>query len=270
MSTLEFCELTVVYGHGRRAVPAVNDVNFVVPAGGVVGVVGESGSGKSTVARAAVGLVEATAGRILCDGVDVVRARGIARRRRRAIQMVFQDPNACLDPRMTVGASIDEAIDAAMSRGALGKRTSRERQERIRELLDLVQLSPAQAEAYPSALSGGQRQRVALVRAVAAEPSVLIADEITSALDVSVQGSVLNSLMDLQRRLGFSVLFISHNVPIVRRLCPQVIVMNGGAIVEAGPSSVVLTEPSVPYTRQLLEAVPRIGQPIFSARDIDS
>ncbi|MDR5700452.1 ABC transporter ATP-binding protein [Agromyces aerolatus] len=264
MSTLEFSDLKVVYGHGRQAVAAVNEVSFIVTAGEIVGVVGESGSGKSTVARAAVGLVEATSGRILYDGVDVVRARGAARRRRRGIQMVFQDPNACLDPRMTVGASIDEAIDAAIARGVLSRRTSEQRRERIRELLELVHLDPALAGAYPSSLSGGQRQRVALIRAVAAEPGFLIADEITSALDVSVQGSVLNALVDLQRRLGFSVLFISHNVPIVRRMCPQVVVMHGGSIVEAGPSSEVLTNPAQPYTRELLDAVPRVGQPIFA------
>lgn len=269
MNSLEISQLRVVYGHGRKAVPAVNDVSFSVPAGGVVGIVGESGSGKSTVARATVGLVEATSGQIRYDGVDIVRAKGATRRRRREIQMVFQDPNSCLDPRMPVGASIEEALEAAVARGAIQRLTARQRRERIHELLDLVHLDPAFARAYPSALSGGQRQRVALVRAVAAEPGCLIADEITSALDVSVQGAVLNALVDLQRKLQFTVLFISHNVPIVRRICPQVVVMNGGRVVEAGPSDEVLTNPSETYTRELLESVPRLGQPIFTNRELN-
>lgn len=265
MSLLEISDLRVTYGHGRSAVQAVDDVSFSVPAGEVVGVVGESGSGKSTVARAIVGLVEATSGRIVYDGVDIVRARGAARRARHGIQMVFQDPNACLDPRMPVGASIDEAIEAAVARGALSRRTSSQRRERVRELLELVHLDPAFAGTHPSSLSGGQRQRVALARAVAAEPGFLIADEITSALDVSVQGSVLNAFAALQRRLCFSVLFISHNVPIVRRLCPQTVVMHGGRIVESGPSSEVLIDPADSYTRELIEAVPRLGAPIFGS-----
>lgn len=267
MSLLEVSDLRVTYGHGRSAVHAVDGVSFSVPAGEVVGVVGESGSGKSTVARATVGLVEATSGRIVYDGVDIVRARRAARQVRYGIQMVFQDPNACLDPRMSVGASIEEAIEAAVARGALSRRTSSQRRERIRELLELVHLDSAFAETHPSSLSGGQRQRVALARAVAAEPGFLIADEITSALDVSVQGSVLNAFAALQRRTGFSVLFISHNVPIVRRLCPQTIVMHGGRIAEAGLSSEVLTTPADPYTRELIAAVPRLGQPIFGSSE---
>ena len=189
MSELRFENVTVRYGTGRHAHVAADGVDLVVPSGHVVGLVGESGSGKSTLARAAVGLVAPTAGKILLDG------KPVPRRGRRPLQMVFQDPYASLDPRMTAGESIAEAI----GRGAVTGRSAR-RDEATR-LTDLVGLPPGTVDRFPGELSGGQRQRVALARALAGRPDVIIADEITSALDVSTQGAVLNLVRELQREL---------------------------------------------------------------------
>jgi peptide/nickel transport system ATP-binding protein len=162
--------------------------------------------------------------------------------------MVFQDPYSSLDPRMAIGESITEAMPRDTSRGA--------RREEVARLLDLVQLDPERAAMLPGQLSGGQRQRVALARALAGNPKVLIADEITSALDVSVQGAVLNLVRDVQRRLALSMLFISHNLAVVRYVSDVVAVMYLGRIVEAGPAGQVLTDPQHPYTRDLLAAAP--------------
>ncbi len=178
---------------GRRALDAVAGVDLTVPSGSVVGLVGESGSGKSSLARAAVGLAPLTAGSIRLDGRDVT---GRDADRRHPVQMVFQDPYSSLDPRMSIGASIAEAMRGVRGRSARGSEVAR--------LLDLVSLDPGRAGLLPSALSGGQRQRVALARALAARPEVVIADEITSALDVSVQGAVLNLIRRIRRELGLS------------------------------------------------------------------
>lgn len=239
MSELCFENVSVRYGRTT----AVDDVSLTVPAGAVVGLVGESGSGKSTLARAAVGLASLAGGRITLGGAPVP-----SRGRRRPLQMVFQDPYSSLDPRMTVGDSVAEAIPPGSSRA--------DRRAEVERLLSLVHLDPASAGAVPSRLSGGQRQRVALARALAARPSVIIADEITSALDVSVQGAVLNLVRELQRELGLSMLFISHNLAVVRYVASHVAVMRGGRIVEQGPVARVLTEPDHDYTRELLAAVP--------------
>jgi peptide/nickel transport system ATP-binding protein len=245
VSELRFERVTVRYGTGRRAHVAVDSVDLVVPPGHVVGLVGESGSGKSTLARAAVGLVAPAAGKILLDGTPVP-TRG-----RRPLQMVFQDPYASLDPRMTAGESIAEAAPRAVRGGA--------RHDEAARLAGLVGLPPGTAGKFPGELSGGQRQRVALARALAGRPDVIIADEITSALDVSTQGAVLNLVRELQRELRLSVLFISHNLAVVRYVADYVAVMRGGRIVEHGPAGRVLLAPEQPYTRQLLAAVPRPG-----------
>lgn len=242
MSELRFENVSVRYGIGRAAMTAVDDVSLTVPDGGVLGVVGESGSGKSTLARAAVGLVPLHAGRILVDGEP------IPRRGPRPLQMVFQDPYSSLDPRMTIGASISEVMPHAMTRRARATEAAR--------LLDLVHLSPDQADAYPARFSGGQRQRVAIARALAGKPRVLIADEITSALDVLIQGTILNLIRELQSELGLSLLFISHNLAVVRYVSSRVAVMHDGRIVEEGAASDVLDHPQDPYTRELLAAIP--------------
>ncbi|MDT9664853.1 ABC transporter ATP-binding protein [Rhodococcus qingshengii] len=260
MTDLVFENIRIKYGTGSAAHEAVRGVNLTVPAGRTVGLVGESGSGKSTLARAAVGLQEPYAGRILIDGIDIVKARGSAAALRRDIQMIFQDANSCLNPRMSVGASIDEALSV---RGKFARRDRAQRRIEVMNLLELVELDPAKSRDLPMQLSGGQRQRVAIARALAAEPRVLLADEITSALDVSVQGTVLNLLMRVQRSLNLTVLFISHNLAVVRQLCEEVAVMKDGEVVEAGLATHVIDDPQHPYTRQLISAIPRIGIPLF-------
>jgi peptide/nickel transport system ATP-binding protein len=238
-SDLRFEDVTVRYGRTT----AVDGVSLRVPPGEIVGLVGESGSGKSTLARAAVGLAPLSGGRITMDG-EPVPLRG----RHRPLQMVFQDPYSSLDPRRTISDSVAEAMPRGGSRA--------ERRAEAERLLDLVHLDPARAGDVPSRLSGGQRQRVALARALAARPRAVIADEITSALDVSVQGAVLNLVRELRRELGLSILFISHNLAVVRYVASHVVVLRGGRVVEQGPTAEVLTEPRHDYTRELLAAVP--------------
>ncbi|GAA5143482.1 ABC transporter ATP-binding protein [Nocardioides marinquilinus] len=237
-SELRFDDVVVRFGD----LAAVDHVSLVVPEGEVVGLVGESGSGKSTLARAAVGLVPFE-GAITLGG-EPVPTRG----RRRPVQMVFQDPQSSLDPRMSIGESIAEAIPPGSSRA--------ERRAEVARLLELVHLDPGRSAARPSELSGGQRQRVALARALAGRPSVVVADEITSALDVSIQGAVLNLVRELQRELGLSMLFISHNLAVVRYVATRVAVMRHGRIVEQGETARVLADPEHDYTRELLAAVP--------------
>jgi peptide/nickel transport system ATP-binding protein len=274
MSELRFDNVTVRYGSGRHAHVAACDVNLVVPAGHVVGLVGESGSGKSTLARAAVGLVAPAAGTITLGG------RPVPRHGRRPLQMVFQDPYASLDPRMTIGESIAEAIPrgwagGAGSAGGAGRPggTVRGRSARHAEaarLTELVELPRGTVDRFPGELSGGQRQRVALARALAGRPEVIIADEITSALDVSTQGAVLNLIRELQRELRLSMLFISHNLAVVRYVADIVAVMYQGRIVEHGPAETVLGRPAHDYTRRLLAAVPTPGSKIDGSATDDS
>ncbi|MGW4637160.1 ABC transporter ATP-binding protein [Sphaerisporangium sp. NPDC004334] len=239
MSLLSFRDVSVRYGSHT----VLKGVSLDVADGEVVGLVGESGSGKSTMARAAVGLAPVTSGRILLDERPVPH-----RGRVRPVQMVFQDPYSSLDPRMTVGESIAEAMPERLGKQA--------RQEEIARLLALVHLDAARAGDLPVRLSGGQRQRVALARALAARPKVILADEITSALDVSVQGAVLNLVRDMRRELGLSMLFISHNLAVVRYVADHVAVLYAGEIVEYGPTARVLGAPRHDYTRHLLDAVP--------------
>jgi len=254
VSVLELRDVVVRFGSGARATTAVDHVDLVVDDRSVVGLVGESGSGKSTLARAVVGLAPLHSGEVLLDG-QVIRSAG--KRRDRAvrdrgalIQMVFQDPYSSLDPRMTVGDSIAEGV-------AAGRRTGGARRT-VGELLDLVRLNPGCEHLLPRQLSGGQRQRVALARALAANPEVLIADEITSALDVSVQGAVLNLLRDIKAETGVGVLFISHNLAVVRYMADHVAVMAGGTVVEFGDVVQVTEQPRNPYTRALIAAVPTL------------
>ncbi|GAA3238422.1 ABC transporter ATP-binding protein [Actinocorallia longicatena] len=213
---------------------AVDGVSFEVGPGEIVGLVGESGSGKSTVARALVGLVPRTG---TVEGV-----------RRGGVQMVFQDPYASLNPRMRVGRAVAEGVREK------GERRAAE----ARRLLAQVGLDAGLAGRYPRELSGGQRQRVALARALGARPDLVVADEITSALDVSVQGAVLNLVKELRRDLGLSVLFISHDLAVVRYVCDRILVMREGRIVESGTVGQVIGSPGHEYTKALLEAVPRV------------
>jgi len=265
MTTLRIRDLTVRYaGAGQRSLTAVAGVDLDVPSGQVVGLVGESGSGKSTLARALLGLAPVVGGSMELDGRPI--SSRSHRQSRRRVQMVFQDPYASLDPRMTIGETIGEVVAATGRVGRAGRAAEVDR------LLDLVALDRSHGRRLPRELSGGQRQRAAIARALAAEPDVLLADEITSALDVSVQGAILNLIRDLQQRLGLTVLFISHNLSVVRYVSDVVAVMYLGRIVEVGPVDDVIAHPQHPYTATLLDAVPRLGaatRPALTAPDDD-
>ena len=230
---------------------AVDGVDLDVAPGEVLAVVGESGSGKSTLARCILRLIDPTAGSIVFDGVDVTDANGkdLALLRRR-VQPVFQDPFSSLDPRWTVGRSVREALDAQ----AIGSKE--ERAARVTDLLDRVGLSGALADRRPHELSGGQRQRVGIAAALAPSPALIVADEPVSALDVSVQAQVLNLLAELQASLGLAILFVAHDLSVVRHISHRVAVMYLGRIVETGATEAVFGDPQHPYTKTLLEAIP--------------
>jgi oligopeptide transport system ATP-binding protein len=234
-----------------EALRAVDGVDLEIRRGEALGLVGESGCGKSTLGRCIVGLYEPTGGDIVYDGNTLPPAR--ARSDRRRMQMVFQDPYSSLNPRMTVAQTLGELLRVHKMVPRNGV------QDRCRELLELVGLSQQALHAYPRQFSGGQRQRVSIARALALEPELLIADEPVSALDVSVQATVLNLLDDLRHRLGLTMLFIAHNMAVVRHVCDRVAVMYLGRIVETAPTHELFTNPRHPYTKGLLKAVPRLA-----------
>jgi ABC-type oligopeptide transport system ATPase subunit len=235
-----------------ETVTAVDDVSFSLAPGETLGLVGETGCGKSTTARLIMRLLEPTAGDIRFAGSDLGRLRGQQlRASRRELAMVFQDPHSSLNPRRTVGAIVAEPLQVhGVDRDA--------RRARVRELLELVGLSAEHESRYPHELSGGQRQRVGIARALALRPRLLIADEPVSALDVSIQAQILNLLRGLQHELGLALLFISHDLSVVRYMCERVAVMRAGRIVETGATAELFAHPREPYTRELLAAVPRI------------
>ena len=235
----------------RRAVHAVEQVTLDIRKGETLGIVGESGCGKSTLARCLVRLYEPDAGSITFDGADVIGLAGDARRQfNRRVQMVFQDPYGSLNPRMTVGATLAEALRVhAIVPPA-------EVSARVRALLDLVHLPADAAERYPHEFSGGQRQRIGIARALAVEPSLLIADEPVSALDVSVQAAIVNLFMELQERLGLTLVFITHDLRLVKHITHRVAVMYLGKIVELAEKRALFSAPKHPYTEALLSAVP--------------
>jgi ABC-type oligopeptide transport system ATPase subunit len=235
------------------ALRAVDRVSFTIEEGERFGLVGESGSGKTTTGRCLLRLVEPTAGSFTFDGVDVFELGDTDMRRlRRRMQMIFQDPQASLNPRLRVGEIVEEGLVVHR----IGTRA--ERQARAEELFHLVGLDPGHRDRYPQEFSGGQRQRIGLARALALEPSFLIADEPVSALDVSIQAQVINLLLDLQEQLSLTLLFISHDLRLVRHLCPRVAVLWRGRIVETGRTVDVFDAPFHPYTRALLSAVPSL------------
>jgi oligopeptide/dipeptide ABC transporter ATP-binding protein len=239
---------------GRRFLRAVDGVDLEVRPGETLGVVGESGCGKSTLARLLIGLVEPTAGEVRYAGFNVGpgRTKEQNRRLRRDVQIVFQDPYGSLNPRMTAG----EIVERPLVVHGLG--ASHERRQRVAELFQSVGLSPSYVSRYPHEFSGGQRQRIAIARALASGPRVILADEPTSSLDVSVQSKILNLLSDLQESLGLTYVFISHDMRVVRHLCDRVAVMYLGRIVELAPSDEIFENPQHPYTRALLSAVPNL------------
>ena len=237
----------------RRSLNAVSDVSMRVAAGETVGLVGESGSGKSTFGRAILRLGELTEGQVLLDGQNMARARGedLARLRRETA-MIFQDPYGSLNPRLTVRQTIIEVLQVHGKAGPSGA------DARIAQLLDLVGLDRALMNRRPGDLSGGQCQRIGIARALAIEPRLIVADECVAALDVSIQGQIINLLMELGARMHLGMIFIAHDLAVVRRLCDRIAVMYLGRIVEEGPTEEVFNAPRHPYTRSLIEAIPEI------------
>ena len=233
------------------AVRAVDDVTFAIEAGETFGLVGESGSGKTTTGRCILRLIEPTSGEIEFKGEDLLRFdRQRMRRARRDLQIVFQDPYSSLNPRMRVGDIVEEPLIIHRA----GNRA--QRKDRVAELFQLVGLDPGHAARYPHQFSGGQRQRIGLARALALNPSLIIADEPVSALDVSVQAQVVNLLMELQERLNLTYLFIAHDLRLVRHICERVAVMYRGRIVEMGATESLFQSAAHPYTQALLSAIP--------------
>jgi oligopeptide/dipeptide ABC transporter ATP-binding protein len=240
--------------HGKRAeVRALNGVTLSIAPGETLAVVGESGCGKSTLARALVRLIELDSGQIHFAGEDVRALQGDALRRyNRRVQLVFQDPYSSLNPRMTVGETLEEALWVHRVVPPSGVSA------RIAELLSLVRLPADATQRFPHEFSGGQRQRIAIARALSVQPELLIADEIVSALDVSVQAQILNLLLDLQHDLRLAILFVSHDLRVVRHLAHRVAVMYLGRIVELGEADAVFGSPLHPYTQALLRAAPQM------------
>lgn len=248
MSALELSDVEVAYrSRGRGTVRAVDGVDLTVDRGEIVGLVGESGCGKSSLARAVVGLERLSSGEIRLDG-EPLPPLGWRTRTDVRVQMVFQSPYTSLNPRRTVGSQIADGMRESDRRGA-----------RVAELLERVGLDAGAATRYPHQFSGGQRQRVAIARALAPRPELLVADEPVTALDASAQAQVVTLLTELVRDLGVGMLFISHDLALVRQIADRTAVMYLGRIVEEGPTRELWRRPRHPYTRALIDAVPRIS-----------
>ena len=244
---------------GNTVVHAVDDVSLNVFRGETLGLVGESGCGKSTLGRCLVRLYEITEGKIEFEGVDISKANTRALRPiRQRMQMVFQDPYASLNPRRRVADLLAEPLKVH------GKRSNAEIKERVAELMRLVELQPDHLNRFPHEFSGGQRQRIGIARAIALEPSLVVADEPVSALDVSIQAQIVNLLDDLQDEMGLTYVFVAHDIGVVRHISDRIAVMNQGKIVETGDADQVCEHPRDEYTKKLLAAVP-IADPRESA-----
>lgn len=252
---VEICDLSVSYGHGPRATHVLRDVDLSIQRGTTTGLVGESGSGKSTLAKALVGTVSARAGRISIGGVAALDGGTRCKVARELVQLIPQDPYSSLNPRRTIGQAIAEAIDPRRA-------NLRRHRDAVADWLERVRLQPDMMSRYPHEFSGGQRQRVAIARALAVRPRFVIADEITSALDVSVQAEILELIAQLRHELDLTLLFISHNLAVVRDVSDVVAVMYGGELVEVADSDTLFRHPQHPYTIRLLDSVP--GAPGFT------
>jgi ABC-type oligopeptide transport system ATPase subunit len=250
--TKDFVRRRGLFG-ARSVFRAVQDISFSIERGETFGLVGESGSGKTTTGRCILRLIEPTSGQVLFDERSVLTlGRGDLRRMRRHMQIVFQDPYSSLNPRMRVGTLVEEPLVVH----GIGSR--RERRERVRELFELVGLDPDHLRRYPHEFSGGQRQRIGLARALALNPSFIVADEPVSALDLPVQAQIVRLLVELQQRLRLTYLFIAHDLRLVEHICQRVAVMYLGRIVEMGETRKLFASPQHPYTRALLSAIPAL------------
>jgi oligopeptide/dipeptide ABC transporter ATP-binding protein len=252
----------VVFQRQIGAVQAVDGVSFSLEPGETLGLVGETGCGKSTVARLLVRLLDPTAGSIEIEGEDIAKAEGEELRRlRREAQIVFQDPYSSLNPRKSVGSIIAEpfAIHGLETEDGARRRA-------VQNLMEQVGLNPEHYNRYPHEFSGGQRQRIGVARALALKPKLIVADEPVSALDVSIQGQILNLLRDLRRELGLTLIFISHDLSVVRHMCDRIAVMYLGKIVELAPTDELFSHPRHPYTGALLSAIP-IPDPTLPPRE---
>ncbi|MGW3668210.1 dipeptide ABC transporter ATP-binding protein [Streptomyces sp. NPDC005141] len=253
---LEAVGLRREFGRGKQRFAAVDDVSLAVRRGETLGIVGESGSGKTTLGRMLVGLLEPTTGVVRHEGREQSGVRP-------SVQMVFQDPVSSLNPRRSVGESIADPLRA---RGGRGERDEQRIRGRVRELLERVGLEEAHYDRYPHEFSGGQRQRVGIARALAAEPRAIVCDEPVSALDVTTQAQVVTLLGELQRELGLALVFVAHDLAVVRQVSDRVAVMRRGRLVEYGPADEVYENPRDPYTRQLLAAVPALDPEVAARR----
>ncbi len=242
----------IIFQRQVGAIKAVDGVNFTMFHGETLGLVGESGCGKSTTGRAILQLYRPTAGEVIFEGTELTKTKGEdLRKMRRRMQMIFQDPYASLNPRMTVGSIIGEPLEVH----GIGS-NKKERQERVQELLKTVGLNPYFVNRYPHEFSGGQRQRIGVARALAVNPAFIVCDEPISALDVSIQAQIINLLEDLQDELGLTYLFIAHDLSVVRHISDRIAVMYLGKIVELADRDELYANPMHPYTQALLSAVP--------------
>lgn len=250
-------QLRVVFGSGPNQYQALNDVSFQIEQGQAVGLVGESGSGKTTLAKVLIGAIPITSGRVRVGGISYSAGSNKRRRDPRELQLIPQDPYSSLNPRRTAGQALAEALDPTWS-------NVRRHRSIVRSWLDRVELPSGSIDKYPHEFSGGQRQRIAIARALCICPEAVIADEITSALDLSVQVEVLKLLDELREELNLTMLFISHDLAVVRHVSDKVAVLRAGALEEIGEVEQIFTNPQAEYTKELLNSVP--GAAGFSIR----
>lgn len=250
---LEVQNLKQYFSLGKnKVVKAVDDISFFINKGETFGLVGESGCGKSTAGRSVLGITKPTSGRILYDGMDIsTYTKAQKLQFKKNAQMIFQDPYACLDPRMTIGSIIKEGMEVHFHY------SRKEADEKVRELLDKVGLTEDYASRFPHELSGGQRQRIGIARALAVEPEFIVCDEPIAALDVSIQAQVVNLLMKVQEERRHAYLFISHDLSMVRHISDQIGVMYLGSFVEMAPKNEIYAHPLHPYTKALFSAIPK-------------